>query len=70
MQPTPPIALKPRAMSSLPESWMKSAPQAARCADTRARLPVASLTATTLGSFASRAIVSTEMSVIVRDGTL
>ena len=24
MQPTPPIALKPRAMSSLPESWTKS----------------------------------------------
>ena len=35
-------------MSSLPDSWMKSAPHASRCAETRARLPVASLTATTV----------------------
>ena len=29
MQPVPPIALKPKAISSLPESWTKSAPQSA-----------------------------------------
>ena len=35
-----------------------------------ARLPVASLTPITLAVFESRPIVSTEMSVTVRDGTL
>ena len=70
MQPTPPIALKPSAMSSLPLSWQKSLPQASRCAVTRARLPVASLIPTILGCFATSARVSTEMSATVRLGTL
>ena len=49
MQPTPPIALKPSAMSSLPESWTKSVAAGERAGrETRARLPVASLTPTTL----------------------
>ena len=51
MQPTPPMALKPSAMSSLPESWQKSSPQASRWAVTRARLPVASLTPTIVREF-------------------
>ena len=50
MQPTPPMALKPSAMSSLPESWANSSPHASRCALTRPRLPVASLIPTTVGS--------------------
>ena len=33
MQPTPPCALKPSAVASSPDSWMKSAPQEARCID-------------------------------------
>src|SRR5437763_92935 len=58
MQPTPPVALKPSDMSSLPDSWMNSSPQASRWAETRPRLPVASLTATIFGCRANSANVS------------
>ena len=70
MQPTPPMAMKPSAMSSLPDNWMKSRPQASRCAVTRARSPVASLTPTMVGMEARRAMVAVPMSATVRPGTL
>ena len=70
MQPTPPCALKPSAVPSSPESWMNSSPQASRCEVTRATLAVASLTPTTFFSLAQRAMVGTEMSTMVRTGTL
>ena len=44
MQPWPPWALKPSAVMSSPESWLKSSPIAARCCETRAMLAVASFT--------------------------
>ena len=44
MQPWPPWALKPSAVMSSPESWLKSGPSAARCCEVRAMLAVASFT--------------------------
>src|SRR6478672_11846418 len=61
MQPTPPIALKPSAMSSFPESCTNASPHSSRCADTRPRFPVASLTALIFGCFATAARDSTDM---------
>ena len=44
MQPWPPCAMKPSAVASSPESWLKSSPMAARCCETRTTLAVASFT--------------------------
>ena len=49
MQPCPPCALKPSAVMSSPESWLKSSPIAMRCCDTRAMLAVASFTPAMFG---------------------
>ena len=72
MQPTPPLALKASAVSSLPESWQKPVPSAMRCSVTRDRSPVASLIPTIRSGNrrASSTTVSTLMSVTVRPGTL
>ena len=71
MQPLPPWALKPSAVGSSPESWMKSVPQVARCSETRSTLPVASFTPLMfLKSCASRPIVSGSMSITERPGML
>ena len=67
----PPWALKPSAVASSPESWMKSGPQVMRCSETRSILPVASFTPTMfLKSCASRPIVSGVMSITERGGML
>src|SRR5579885_1305758 len=40
MQPWPPCAMKPSAVPSSPESWLKPSPMAARCCETRTMLAV------------------------------
>ena len=70
MQPVPPWALKPSALASSPESWMKSRPQAIRLSETRLTSPVASLTPMIRGSLASSPIVSGVMSTTERPGML
>ena len=70
MQPTPPWALKPSAVASSPDIWQKSVPQAWRVFGTRDRSPVASLTPTIIGCFASSAMVATLMSTTDRPGML
>ena len=71
MQPTPPIAMKPSAMSSLPESWMKSLPQASALGGDAGGVAGRVLDADHgRAVWPVRAIVSTLMSTIVRAGTL
>src|SRR4249920_815107 len=70
MQPWPPCAMKPSAVASSPESCTNSVPMAARCWLTRAMLAVASLTPAMFESLASRAMVSTDMSTMLRPGIL
>ena len=70
MHPTPPCALKPCAVASSPEICRNSVPQVMRCWQTRARSPVASLTPTIRGSFASSPMVAGDMSTTDRPGML
>ena len=70
MQPWPPCAMKPSAVASSPESCTNSVPIAARCWLTRAMLAVASLTPAMFDSLDSRAMVSTDMSTMLRPGML
>ena len=70
MQPWPPCAMKPSAVASSPESWLKSGPIAARCCETRTTLAVASLTPAMFLSSYSRFMVSTDMSITERAGML
>jgi len=69
MQPCPPWALKPIAVASSPESWMKSC--AGRALQAHAvELGGSVLAALTFESSESRFIVSTEMSITERPGIL
>ena len=70
MQPEPPAALNASAVPSSPESWQKPGPAARRICSGRSRLAVASFTPTMLGCRASRAMVSTLMSITLRAGML
>ncbi|MOA54401.1 hypothetical protein D3C78_1780110 [compost metagenome] len=71
MQPTPPWALKPSAVPSSPESWMKSLPQDMRCSETRSILPVASFTPTMfLCALTKAPMVSGDISTTERGGIL
>jgi hypothetical protein len=69
--PWPPLASVGRVNMSSPERMEKSCgTPAERISATRTTLPLASLTPTTPGIFAQRAMVSGSMSRLVRDGTL
>ena len=70
MQPWPPWALKPSAVPSSPESWLKPSPNAARCCDTRIMLAVASFTPAMFFKSNSRFMVSTDISITDRLGML
>ena len=70
IQPRPPCALNANAVASSPDKRTKSLPHCERCAEALAISAVASLTPTTLRSFAHFAIVAGCMSATVRDGTL
>ncbi len=70
MQPWPPWAMYPNAVASSPDSSTKSSPHSRRMTLGRAMSEVASLMPAMLGSLASRATVSLDMSTLVRAGTL
>ena len=70
MHPTPPIALKPSAMSSLPLNWQNSVPQASALRGDPREVAGGVLDPDDVGQARQPAIVSTEISVIVRAGTL
>ena len=70
MQPCPPWAKYGKTVASSPESCAKSSPMAMAVSAGRTRSAVASLTPTMFGSSASRAMVSTDMSITLRPGML
>ncbi len=72
MQPIPPRALNASASSSLPDSWTNPSPSAARCRDTLASAPEASLMPMKVrgNAWTIRTTVAGRMSVTVRAGTL
>ena len=69
-QPCPPAPRKASTVWSSPESCQKSSPQLRRVCSGRARFAVASFTPTMFGCLASRAMVSTVMSITLRGGML